>query len=249
MDNSTYVAISKLTALERQLDVTANNIANANSSGFKAERVLFESYLQKDDASLAGEGTNYVLDRGSYVDDTPGVVVQTGNPLDLALAGQGWFAYEMPDGRMAYGRDGQLVLDAQGQVTTASGAQILDLGGAPLNIPPEFAASVTISDDGVISSPEGGVMGQIGIFELPDRQTLSRGGAGMFVPNTEAQGLAPDETGSSVIQGAVESSNVQPVTEVTRLINIQQAYQHALNLVASDDELKKEMLTRIGRNS
>jgi len=249
MDNSTYVAISKLTALERQLDVTANNIANANSSGFKAERVLFESYLQKDDASLAGEGTNYVLDRGSYVDDAAGVVVQTGNPLDLALSGQGWFAYEMPDGRMAYGRDGQLVLDAQGQVTTASGAQILDLGGAPLNIPPEFAASVTISDDGVISSPEGGEMGQVGIFELPDRQTLSRGGAGMFVPNAEAQGLTPDETGSSVIQGAVESSNVQPVTEVTRLINIQQAYQHALNLVASDDELKKEMLTRIGRNS
>ncbi|MEQ5870640.1 flagellar hook basal-body protein [Sagittula sp. NFXS13] len=249
MDNSTYVALSKLSALERQLDVTSNNIANASSSGFKAERVLFESYLEKSNAAVGGEGTHYVLDRGSYVDDTPGVVVQTGNPLDLALTGEGWFAYEMPDGRTGYGRDGQLVLNAQGQVTTANGAQILDLGGAALNIPPQFANALTISDDGVISSPDGGVMGQVGIFELPDRQTLSRAGGGMFVPQAEDAGLVPDDTGSTVIQGAVESSNVQPVTEVTRLIQIQQAYQHSLNLMASDDELKKEMLSRIGRNS
>lgn len=248
MDNSTYVALSQLAALERQLDVTANNIANANSNGFKAERVLFESYLTPSDTGAA-EGTNYLIDRGSYLDDRSGVMIQTGNPLDMALSGEGWFAYELPDGQQAYGRDGNFVLDPQGRVVTSSGAQVLDAGGAPMALPPALAATVTISSDGVISSPEGGVLGQIGLFALPDRQTLSRAGGGMFVPEAETAGLTPDETGTRVIQGALESSNVQAVSEVTRLIDIQQAYQHALNLISSEDELKKEMLSRIGQNS
>ncbi|MGR3379374.1 flagellar basal-body rod protein FlgF [Salipiger abyssi] len=249
MDNSTYVALSQLTALERQLDVTANNIANANSNGFKAARVLFESYLQQDDASASGEGTNYLIDRGSYLDDAPGALVQTGNALDMALTGQGWFAYELADGRTAYGRDGSFVLDAQGRMVTASGAQVLDAGGAPLNIPPEFASTVSISADGVIFSTEGGVLGQVGVFTLPDRQSLSRTGGGMFLPEDGNAQLVPDDTGTQILQGAVESSNVQAVSEVTRLIDIQQAYQHALNLVSSEDDLKKEMLSRIGQTS
>ena len=132
MDNSTYVALSQLTALERQLDVTANNIANANSTGFKAERVLFESYLNPDSTDVTGEGTSYLIDRGSYLDDRSGVVLQTGNPLDMALSGAGWFAYELEDGQQAFGRDGNFVLDPQGRVVTTSGAQVLDAGGAPL---------------------------------------------------------------------------------------------------------------------
>ncbi|ANT63175.1 flagellar biosynthesis protein FlgF (plasmid) [Salipiger sp. CCB-MM3] len=248
MDNSIYVALSRLTALERQMDVTSNNIANANSTGFKAERVLFETYLQKDDAALAGEGTNYVLDRGSYVDNSSGAVMPTGNTLDLALSGEGWFAYETPQGDTAFGRDGALILDAQGRVITASGAQILDAGGAPMVLPPDQASTVSISDDGVISDAEGAVLGQVGVFTLPDRQSLGRSGGGMFVPQDGNAQLIADETNTRVIQGAVEMSNVQAVTEVTRLIEIQQAYQQSLNLVQQDDELKKEMLTRI-RNS
>lgn len=249
MDNSTYVALSQLTALERQLDVTANNIANANSNGFKTERVLFESYLQQDDAALSGDGTNYLIDRGSYLDDAPGAIVRTGNTLDLALSGQGWFAYELADGGTGFGRDGSLVLDAQGRVVTASGIQILDAGGTPLNLPPEFASTVSISEDGVISSTDGGVLGQVGVFTLPDRQSLGRAGGGMFVPEDGNAQLIADDTGTQIIQGAVESSNVQAVSEVTRLIDIQQAYQHALNLIASEDDLKKQMLSRIGQTS
>lgn len=248
MDNSTYVALSRLVVLERQLDVTSNNIANANSSGFKAERVLFESYLDQDSGAAADQDTSYVIDRGSYLDNSPGTVVQTGNPLDLALAGPGWFAYRMADGRTGYGRDGGFVLDAQGRVMTASGAQVLDPAGAPLELAPEFAASATISNDGVISSTQGAVMGQVGIFTLPDRQSLNRVGGGMFVPQEGAEGLQPDDGVTQLMQGALESSNVHSVTEVTRLIDIQQAYQHALNLISTNDDLKKEMLSRIGRN-
>ncbi|AWI86138.1 flagellar basal-body rod protein FlgF (plasmid) [Alloyangia pacifica] len=248
MDNSIYVALSRLTALERQMDVTSNNIANANSTGFKAERVLFETYLQQDDAALAGDGTNYVLDRGSYVDNSSGAIMPTGNALDLALSGEGWFAYQTAQGQTAFGRDGAFVLDAEGRVITASGAQVLDAGGAPMVLPPAQASTVSISNDGVISDAEGAVLGQIGVFTLPDRQSLGRSGGGMFVPQDGNGGLLPDESGTQIIQGAVEMSNVQAVTEVTRLIEIQQAYQQSLNLVQSDDELKKDMLSRI-RNS
>ncbi|WP_323765199.1 flagellar hook basal-body protein [Marinovum sp.] len=249
MDNSTYVALSQLTALERQLDVTANNIANANSTGFKAERVLFESYLQSDDSASAGESTNYLIDRGSYLDSRSGVVIQTGNPLDMALSGAGWFAYQLQDGQQAFGRDGNFVLDPQGRVVTTAGAQVLDAGGAPLALPPALAGSVAISGDGVISSEVGGVLGQVGIFALPDRQSLGRAGGGMFVTEDGRIDLQADETGTKVIQGALEGSNVQAVSEVTRLIDIQQAYQHALNLISSEDDLKKEMLSRVGRST
>ncbi|MBE9637132.1 flagellar basal-body rod protein FlgF [Salipiger mangrovisoli] len=248
MDNSIYVALSRLTALERQIDVTSNNIANANSTGFKAERVLFETYLQKDDAALAGEGTNYVLDRGSYVDNSSGAIMPTGNALDLALSGDGWFGYQTSDGRTAFGRDGGFVLDAEGRVITASGAQLLDAGGAPMVLPPDQASTVSISNDGVITSADGAVLGQVGVFTLPDRQSLGRSGGGMFMPQDGNARLIPDESTTQVIQGAVEMSNVQAVTEVTRLIEIQQAYQQSLNLVQSDDDLKKDMLSRI-RNS
>lgn len=249
MDNSTYVALSQLTALERQLDVTANNIANANSTGFKAERVLFESYLTPDDSPAAGEGTSYLIDRGSYLDGRSGVVIQTGNPLDMALSGEGWFAYQLQDGQQAFGRDGNFVLDPQGRVVTTSGAQVLDAGGAPLALPPALAGAVAISGDGVISSEAGGVLGQVGVFTLPDRQSLGRAGGGMFVPEDGRIDLTADETGTEVIQGALEGSNVQAVSEVTRLIDIQQAYQHALNLISSEDDLKKDMLSRIGRST
>lgn len=248
MDNSIYVALSRLTALERQIDVTSNNIANANSTGYKAERVLFETYLQKDDAALAGEGTNYVLDRGSYVDNSSGAIMPTGNALDIAVSGDGWLAYQTADGRTAFGRDGGFVLDVAGRVITSSGAQVLDAGGAPMVLPPEQASTASISTDGVITDADGAVLGQIGIFTLPDRQSLGRSGGGMFVPQAGNAQLAPDESGTQIIQGAVEMSNVQAVTEVTRLMEIQQAYQQSLNLVQSDDELKKEMLNRI-RNS
>ena len=249
MATSTYVALSQLTALERQLDVTANNIANANSTGFKAERVLFESYLKQDEELPSGQGTNYLIDRGSYLDDRAGTTIQTGNPLDMALSGKGWFAYENADGTQGFGRDGNFVLDPQGRVVTTGGAQLLDAAGAPLNLPPAVAGTVSIAGDGTISGPDGAILGQVGIFALPDRQSLGRAGGGLFVPEEGNMQFTPDDSGTQVIQGALESSNVQAVTEVTRLIDIQQAYQHALNLVSSDDELQKEMLSRIGRTT
>ena len=245
MDNTTYVALSQLTALERQIDVTANNIANVNSHGFKAERVLFESYLQQDGQD-PDQGTNYVIDKGSYLDTGQGTMTRTDNPLDIALSGSGWFGYQIEGGQTAYGRDGRLALDPDGRLITLSGAQLLDEGGGPIVLPPDVAGTMMIGDDGTISTPEGLTLARIGVFDLGDLQSFERVGNGMFVPPDGQADRVPAE-GTRVLQGNVEGSNGQAVTEVTRLIGIQQAYQRAVNLLNSEDELKKNLLGRIGR--
>lgn len=247
MDNTTYVALSQLTALERQLDVTANNLANANSNGFRAERVLFESYLHPDGGSDSSQGTNFVLDKGSYVDQTQGALVLTDNPLDVALNGEGWFGYQTADGSTAYGRDGRFLLDDQGRLMTLAGAQVLDAGGAPIALPPDVAAALNIAEDGTMSTVDGGVIGRLGVFELRDLQSYERMGGGMLVPpQGQPADVVPDTT-TKFVQGSVEASNVNAVAEVTRLMQMQQAYQRAVNLMNSDDELTKNLLGRLGR--
>ncbi|WP_375689963.1 flagellar basal-body rod protein FlgF [Pseudooceanicola sp. LIPI14-2-Ac024] len=247
MDNTVYVALSQLTALERQLDVTANNLANANSNGFKAERVLFESYLYADGGAEVGDGTNFVLDRGSYVDETQGALAHTGNPLDLALTGNGWFSYETEDGRRAFGRDGRFVLNDQGDLVTLSGAHVLDAGGAPINLPPDVASAMTITQEGFISGQDGGQLAQIGVFELRDLQRYERIGNGLLAPPPGEQADAIPDDQTNILQGSVEMSNVNAVAEVTRLMQIQQAYQRAVNMMNTEDDLKKDLLSRVGK--
>ncbi|MGR3571033.1 flagellar hook basal-body protein [Brevirhabdus sp.] len=247
MDNSTYVALSHLTALERQMDVTANNIANANSAGFKSEKVLFESYLHDSSGTSDRMQTNFVLDRGSFVDQTQGGMLDTGNPLDMALNGTGWFSYQTDAGQTAYGRDGQFVLDAQGRLMTLSGAQLLDQGGAPISLPADLAAVVTIAEDGTISAPGAGVLARVGVVDIDNIDAFRRIGNGLLIPPRDgaAQTVAAQDT--RVLQGRIEASNVQAVTEVSRLMAIQQAYQRTVNLLTTDDDRTKNMLGRIGR--
>ncbi|MBY6093044.1 flagellar basal-body rod protein FlgF [Maritimibacter alkaliphilus] len=250
MDNSTYVALSLAQAMRRDMDVTANNIANANTSGFKTERIVFDSVLFKDAGLDVRDTTNFVLDRGSYLDESQGAITNTGNPLDFALEGDGWFAYETQDGRTAYGRDGRFTLDAQGNLVTLSGAQVLDVGGGNIAIPPD-AGQLVVSRDGSISTLAGDALGQLGVFNLPDLQAYERIGNNMLAaPEGEAgAGLMPaelDET-TQIVQGSIENSNVQPVVEMTRMIQVQQAYDRAIKLMNTEDDLRKDMLQRLGR--
>ncbi|EYD71956.1 flagellar basal-body rod protein FlgF [Limimaricola hongkongensis] len=245
MDNSTYVSLSLATAMRNALDVTANNIANANTAGFKGERVVFDSYLHRASGTQQNHETDFLIDQGSYMDPNQGAMSRTGNPLDLALQGDGWFGYETDNGT-AYGRDGRFALDPEGALVTLSGARVLDPGGAPIALPPDIGGDVTISEDGTISTLGGGVIGRVGLFELPDLQGYERIGAGMFVAPEAGDTARAAADGTRVVQGAVEGSNVQPVVEMTRLMAIQQAYERALKLVSSKDDLTRDMLRRIG---
>lgn len=247
MDNSTYISLSLATALRRELDVTANNMANASTAGFKGERVVFSSYLHRDEAAATGD-TSFLIDRGSYVDQQQGAITLTGNMLDVALKGEGWFGYETPQGQRAYGRDGHFAVDAQGALITMSGARVLDLGGNPINLPPDALNDLSISRNGTISSLANGVISQIGVFTLPDVQSYERIGNGMFIaPDLEGVRPALPDTTTEVVQGAIEGSNVQPVVEMTRMMSIQKAYERAVELMNGEDDLRRDMLRRVGR--
>lgn len=245
MDNSSYVALSAATALRRDLDVTANNIANASTNGFKGERVVFESYLQ--DGATAEENTNFVIDKGSYLDESQGGISQTGNPLDIAIQGKGWFGYRTAEGQMAFGRDGRLAVDAQGNLVTMTGAQILDEGGQPLVLPPDAVGQVEIDPQGNISAPGAGNLARIGLFDLPDLQSYERLGGGMFIPPNGGEAELVPEVRSRVVQGAIEASNVQPIVEMTRMMSIQRAYEQAVKLIGTDDELRQQTIRRLGQ--
>ena len=248
MDNSTYVALSLAQAMRQELDVTANNIANANTAGFKGEHIVFESYLHDRAGVDADQDISFVTDAGSFTDTRQGPMTQTGNPLDIALLGKGWLSYETAEGQIAYGRDGRFAVDQQGNLITMSGARVLDVGGGAIALPPD-AGDLTISRDGTISSINNGVIGQIGVFDLPDIQALVRIGNGLLT-RSEGAGPAPAQISAletEVVQGSIEGSNVEPVTEMTRLMEIQRAYERAVNLMSGEDELRRDTLRRLGQ--
>ncbi|MFD2853660.1 flagellar hook-basal body complex protein [Seohaeicola zhoushanensis] len=114
--------------MRRDLDVTANNIANANTAGFKGEHIVFESYLHKGGAENAETEISFVAETGSFTDDSQGALSQTGNALDVALLGKGWLSYRTEDNQIAYGRDGRFTVDTDGALVTLSGARVLDTG-------------------------------------------------------------------------------------------------------------------------
>jgi flagellar basal-body rod protein FlgF len=244
MDSASYLPLSLVSSLRRDLDVTANNIANADTVGFKRERVAFESYLHND---ADGEQVNFVVDGGSYLDPSQGRLTATGNPLDLALEGGGWFSYETADGTRAYGRDGRLALNGEGDLVTLDGAKLLDIGGAPINLPPDVAQAASIARDGTIAGPNGAVLGRVGVFRIDDLQAYERMGGGLFRPPATGAAAPEADADTAVIQGALEGSNVEAITEVTRLIEIQRAYDRAQTISKSADDLRRDALSRLSR--
>ncbi|ETX16317.1 flagellar basal-body rod protein FlgF [Roseivivax halodurans JCM 10272] len=248
MDSVAYLPLSLAGALRRDLDVTANNIANADTAGFKRERVSFETYVQQSASVDRDEDVNFVVDRGSFLDTAQGALQHTGAPLDLALEGSGWFAYEGADGARSYGRDGRLSLDGQGNLVTLTGARVLDAGGAPIGLPPGDLGAVSVARDGTITGPDGAVVGQVGVFEIPDLQAYERQGAGMFAAPADRD-TAPvlPAADTFIVQGAIEGSNVQPVIEMTRLMDIQRSFERAMKLTTTHDDLRRDSISRLGR--
>lgn len=245
MENIGYVALSHVAMLERATDITANNIANANTTGFRATQPLFES-LVVDTGLEGGLGEMaYAVERATVSDLTPGALVATGNPLDLALPGDGWLAYQTTEGQTALGRDGQLALSPEGDLVTSFGDRVLDVGGAPINVPAD-GGTLAIARDGTITAADGAVLGQIGVFDEPGIATWQHLRGSLLVPRDGPPALSP-ALEPLLMQGHVEQSNVSPITEMTRLISQQRAYERSMNLASVSDELRKETLSRVGR--
>lgn len=243
MDNIGYLAMSRAVLLQRATDVTANNVANANTTGFRAASPVFESLV----VDGGGEGDMremaYAIDRGTFLDVTEGGLERTSNPLDVALTGSGWFGYLTEDGQTGLGRNGSFTLSAEGDLMTVSGHRVLDAGGAPITIPPGSGA-VNIARDGTISDANNEVIARIGVFEAPDASSWAQLGDVMLAPREGPLNLVP-ALEPAMSQGFVEKSNVNPIGEMTNMISYQRQYESSMNLASTVDELRKTTLSRL----
>ena len=210
MDNGIYVALSRQTGLFRQMNVIANNIANVNTTGYQAERVMFDDYLV-DDGNR--EDIAFAQDVSSYRSQGQGPINTTGNPLDVAINGKGFFVVETGQGER-YTRAGNFSLDADGTLITPEGFPVLDDGGQRINFAPNDR-EIRIGENGVVVV-DGQERGALGLVEFENPQEMDQIGYTMY--ETDQEPLPPVET--RLVHGAVEASNVSAVKELVTMTDI-----------------------------
>src|SRR5580704_1639759 len=216
MQNGLYVSLSAQVALERRLETIADNVANMNTVGYRATGVSFESLMAKAGDARLG----YVSNGSDFISRRLGGLIKTDNTLDFAVQGDGWFGIQTQQG-VAYTRDGRTKIDESGMLRTLSGNPILDAGGAPILLD-SGAGPLAVSADGMITQ-SGRQVGAIGLFAIDPTAKLQRAENSSVVPDKPATPVL-DFTRDGVVQGAVEGSNVDPVREMTRLIEVTRAF-------------------------
>lgn len=246
MEHATTIALSRQMTLRRAMDIVANNVANVNTPGFKAESAIFSEFLmplaEADDrhGQPGVSELSYVIDSGIYRNLAEGNLEQTGNPLDMAISGDGYFSVQTENGPR-YTRAGHFSLDAQGRLVTSAGDPVLSDAGAPIALTPENGP-IEVSRDGTISQ-NGAQVGRIGVVSFANERALTKTGNGYF---ETAQAPVP-VAAPTVLQGMVEGSNVQPVVEMTRMIEVMRAYQSAQRSIDKMSELSQAAIRQLGR--
>jgi flagellar basal-body rod protein FlgF len=243
MENTTYIALSRLDAQQRAMDVVANNIANANTDGFKAERTMFSDYLSQQHGVTAPEGGTalaYTQDRATYLDRTSGSLVATGNPLDVALSGPGYFTVSTPDGPRLT-RSGRFGLLADGRLADPAGNPVLDTGGNPIQLSPSDS-QIKISGNGTITT-ENGQVGQLGVVAPNEPGKVIPAGGTLYRALGDTAAVAQPK----IMQGATEASNVQPVTELTRMMQTQREFQFVSQFIESESTRQQNAIDKIAQ--
>ena len=247
MESPSLVLLSGQQALERAMDIVANNVANASTTGFKREGIEFGSFL--DNAGAApGQGLNFVVARSTYRDTANGPIQPTGNPLDLAIQGAGYFPVQTPQGTR-YTRDGSFQLNGEGEVVTLAGYPLLGEGNQPITIP-ETAFQVNISGDGFVTARvDDGVslldIGKLSVVKFADEQQMQPAGSGLYSTDQPSEPV----DNSHIVQGAIEQSNVQPVAEITNMIRIMRSYEQTVNLMGQENSRLTDALTKLSKTT
>jgi flagellar basal-body rod protein FlgF len=251
MDNALLVGLSRQVALQRELDVIANNLANINTNGFKGESVQFEEYLSSparaDSFPLADRRVSFVQDRSTIADFSQGPLAQTGSPLDVAISGDGFLVVDTPGGER-YTRNGALSRSASGDLVTSEGYRVRGANGAIQF--DQNDSDILIARDGAISVTNGGQIadrGKLRLVRFADPQKLTKEGLSLY----SAGGQQPQAVTAttSLQQGMVEKSNVSPVLEMGRMIEVTRAYTSLANLMVRTDDLRRTAINKLGDTS
>jgi flagellar basal-body rod protein FlgF len=249
MENALLIGLSRQAVLERQLDVVANNVANVDTTGFKADRSLFEEYLKsgahEDNFKGSDRSVSYVQDRGTFRDFEQGATQSTSNPLDVAVDGSGFLVVQTAGGER-YTRDGGLQLNNQGQIVTANGDPVLGTSGPIVLQPTDH--DINVSPDGTISVLEGSgrtdsVRGKLRLVSFADAQKLLKEGSNLYAAG-EGNTAQPD-TKSVVKQGFLEKSNVNAVAEMSTMMEVTRAYTQIATLLQQQSDLHKTAIQQL----
>jgi flagellar basal-body rod protein FlgF len=248
MENTLLVGLSRQTLLERQLDVVANNIANVNTTGYKADSSLFEEFLtsgaHEDNFVGADRRVSYVQDRATFRDFSQGAPDQTKNPLDVAIDGSGFLVVQTAAGER-YTRDGGLQLNGQGQLVTVAGDPVLGASGPIVFQPTDH--DINVAPDGTITVVEGtskgdSVRGKLRLVSFADAQKLLKQGSNLY---SAGEGAAQPDAKSTVRQGFIEKSNVNAVAEMSRMIEVTRAYTQISTLLQQQSDLHKTAIQQL----
>ncbi len=256
MEVSQRIAVSGMLASQRQLDVVSNNLANANSTGFKraVAHTTDSGYAAGLNAPVGPGGTNVRLvgiGEGSQLADVthefmPGALQATGNPLDISLQGDGFFNVALPDGTPGYTRDGTFGLDANGTLVTSDGLNVLSDTGAPMVVP-SGSIGARFNDAGELVATDATgtdqLVGRLGVSQVPNKSGLQANGQNVWT-TTPASGaasavVAGTATAPLFVAGAIEGSNVDMADEFTRLIQAQRSYQMSSKVVQAWDDIER----------
>ena len=248
MENASLIALSRQLVLRRQLDIAANNIANADTTGFKVEQLIVETEDAREARNFGVTGPGrFVLDQGVGRDFGQGAIRETGRPLDVAIEGDAAF-FRIGDpagGPERYTRDGAFTTDGEGRLITRSGLNVLDDGGNEIILDPA-RGEPTIASDGTISQ-QGEQVGRLGVVRFDLLSVLSKDGDGLYSNTSNEQPAdAPD---ALLRQGMLEGSNVETLVEITNLIEIQRAYESTSRMIENLNDLSRRSVERLGRTS
>lgn len=211
--------------LSRKMEIIADNLANMSTPGFKAEMLA----IVPESDGVAPSNQRFAVALGIVRDTRAGNLIQTGNTLDLAIQGKGYFVIQTPEGER-YTRNGRFSLDAEGRLVNSNGLAVLGDSGGPISFPPE-AGKLSVSPDGTITAASGEIA-TIGIVAFENEQRLTRVSNGLF--RTDAPPKPAEK--SVVVQGAIEDSNVQAVVQITEMMKVTRGYQAAQKIIQSEHE-------------
>ena len=249
MENTLLVGLSRQMTLERQMDVVANNVANINTNGFKADRSLFEQYLRspahEDNFMRSDRRVAFVQDRGTFKDFAAGNTELTKNPLDISIDGKGFLAVQTPGGER-FTRDGSLQINNQGQLVTSGGHLVLGTSGPIVFQPTD--KQINIAADGNVTVIEGNgrtdsVRGKLRVVSFADAQKLVKEGSNLY---SAGAGTAPQpDIASKLRQGFIEKSNVNSVLEMSRMIEVTRAYTSISAMLQQQGDMRKSAIEKL----
>jgi flagellar basal-body rod protein FlgF len=233
-----HVALAGQMVLQRKLDTIAHNVANANTPGFRAQEVTFASIM----AQTGDKETAFAASGGEYTSLRSGGLLKTDNPLDVGVLGDAWLAVKTPNGT-AYTKDGRMQMLDSGELRTMTGLQVLDVSGSALTLDPAGGAP-RISRDGMMTQ-NGNQIGAIGLFQIKQQAKLTAAGTSGFTTDTPATPVL-DFVKNGVSQGFIETSNVNPVMEMARLVSVQRTFESVSAALSGSDNALRDAIHSLG---